>query len=154
PVRKQQAKGGLTELSQTAQRLLAEADFDVAWIEKDDRRRAGVGAPLSGPGTLANHPYAERTLVATSATPAPGGRFDTIAKSLGLTEGGDAKGDGTWQSLDVGSPFQYAKQGILYVAAHLPRPTQSGLPDAAAEELVALVQALGGRTLGLFSSRK
>src|SRR5262249_46882419 len=39
-------------------------------------------------------------------------------------------------------------------AAHLPRPTASGLSDAAAEELLGLVGALGGRTLGLFSSRK
>ncbi|TDB95392.1 ATP-dependent DNA helicase, partial [Micromonospora fluostatini] len=29
-----------------------------------------------------------------------------------------------------------------------------GLPDAAGEELLALVQSLGGRTLGLFSSRR
>ncbi|HEX5740343.1 MAG TPA: helicase C-terminal domain-containing protein, partial [Pilimelia sp.] len=59
-----------------------------------------------------------------------------------------------WQALDVGSPFDYPKQGILYVAAHLPRPTASGLSEAGAEELVALVSALGGRTLGLFSSRR
>ena len=38
-----------------------------------------------------------------------------------------------WRGLDVGSPFEYAKQGILYVAAHLPRPAASGLPDAAGE---------------------
>ena len=40
------------------------------------------------------------------------------------------------------------------MAAHLPRPTQSGLSDPAAEELVRLVGALAGRTLGLFSSRR
>jgi ATP-dependent DNA helicase DinG len=149
PVRKQQAKAVLTELADTAQRLLAEAPHDVAWVERDDRRRAVVVAPLSVAGTLASHLYTERTVVATSATLALGGRFDTVAKALGLAEG-----EQTWHSLDVGSPFNYAKQGILYVAAHLPRPTQSGLSDAAAEELVALVQALGGRTLGLFSSRR
>ena len=43
-------------------------------------------------------------------------------------------------SLDVGSPFDYPQQGILYVAAHLPRPAASGLPDAAGEELLALVE--------------
>ncbi|WP_258402540.1 ATP-dependent DNA helicase, partial [Micromonospora saelicesensis] len=59
-----------------------------------------------------------------------------------------------WRSLDVGSPFDYARQGILYVAAHLPRPSVSGLPEAAGEELLGLVEALGGRTLGLFSSRR
>jgi ATP-dependent DNA helicase DinG len=148
PVRKQQAKAVLTELADTAQRLLAESDQDVAWIEKE-QRRALIVAPLSVAGTLATHLYDERTVVATSATLALGGQFDTVARGLGLT--GD---DLPYRSLDVGSPFDYAKQGILYVAAHLPRPSQSGLGDAAAEELVRLVTALGGRTLGLFSSRR
>jgi ATP-dependent DNA helicase DinG len=163
PVRKQQAKTGLAELSDTAQRLLEEAAHDVSWIDRDDRgRRAIVVAPLSVAGTLAAHLYPERTVVATSATLALGGKFDTVARSLGLREpaGGRPTDDEAttdapqWTSLDVGSPFEYRKQGILYVAAHLPRPTQSGLSDPAADELVELVTALGGRTLGLFSSRR
>jgi ATP-dependent DNA helicase DinG len=157
PVRKQQARVGLSELADTAQRLLAASDTDVAWIERDDRRRAVVVAPLSVAGTLATHLYEERTVVATSATLALGGRFDTIARALGLPEKPstvDKDTSPSWQPLDVGSPFEYAKQGILYVAAHLPRPSASGLSDAAADELVVLVQALGGRTLGLFSSRR
>ncbi|MER7331024.1 ATP-dependent DNA helicase [Micromonospora sp. NPDC000119] len=216
PVRKQQAKAVLDELSTTAQRLLEEADHDVAWVEKNDNtgRRALVVAPLSVAGTLATHLYDERTVVAASATLTLGGRFDTVARALGLEAapadppspaaaalaaraagrtdpagragatsaagapgGGGATGragsaggepprpaTGTpglpatsgpgWRSLDVGSPFDYARQGILYVAAHLPRPSVSGLPDAAGEELLALVTALGGRTLGLFSSRR
>jgi len=157
PVRKQQARVGLAELAETAQRMLAGAESDVAWIERDDRRRAIVVAPLSVAGTLATHLYNERTVVATSATLALGGRFDTVARTLGLPEQPstvDKDVAPSWRPLDVGSPFEYAKQGILYVAAHLPRPTASGLSDAAADELVALVQALGGRTLGLFSSRR
>ncbi|MFF5079499.1 ATP-dependent DNA helicase [Actinoplanes sp. NPDC000266] len=166
PVRKQQAKAAIGDLSDTAQRLLEEDAFDVAWVEKSDMgsgRRALVVAPLSVAGTLSQGLYADRTVVATSATLTLGGRFDTVARSLGLpvaasaptpaTEAPTASGDG-WTSLDVGSPFDYPKQGILYVAAHLPRPQMSGLPDAAGEELVKLVEALGGRTLGLFSSRK
>jgi ATP-dependent DNA helicase DinG len=166
-VRKHPARAVLSELSGTAQRLLEESDFDVAWIERDDRRRAIVVAPLSVAGTLRTHLYDERTVIATSATLALGGRFDTVARSIGLAStapepaaagsavASEPEADAPpWQSLDVGSPFNYAKQGILYVAAHLPRPTQSGLPDASAEELVALVSALGGRTLGLFSSRR
>ncbi|MCZ7419316.1 ATP-dependent DNA helicase [Verrucosispora sp. WMMA2121] len=204
PVRKQQAKAVLDELSTTAQRLLEEADHDVAWVERNDvtGRRALVVAPLSVAGTLATHLYDERTVVATSATLALGGRFDTVARALGLDSpppgppsaaaaalaeaarrpagpgedtrrpagSGEAAG-GTaparaedpdaatdsglgWRSLDVGSPFDYPRQGILYVAAHLPRPGASGLPEAAGEELLALVTALGGRTLGLFSSRR
>lgn len=174
PVRKQQAKAALDDLNGTAQRLLEESDFDVAWVEKSDLgsgRRALVVAPLSVAGTLAQGLYADRTVVATSATLTLGGRFDTVARSLGLptatpavpaaraggegvaAEAPPVSGDG-WTSLDVGSPFDYPRQGILYVAAHLPRPQMSGLPDAAGEELVKLVEALGGRTLGLFSSRK
>ncbi len=180
PVRKQQAKAALGELNDTAQRLLEESDFDVAWVEKSDLgngRRALVVAPLSVAGTLAQGLYADRTVVATSATLTLGGRFDTVARSLGLpaaapvvpsarsavaeaaapgslsAETSPISGDG-WTSLDVGSPFEYPKQGILYVAAHLPRPQASGLPDLAGAELVKLVEALGGRTLGLFSSRK
>ncbi|GAB1694754.1 ATP-dependent DNA helicase [Krasilnikovia sp. M28-CT-15] len=167
PVRKQQAKATLDELSTTAQRLLEQAAHDVAWIEKSETggRRALVVAPLSVAGTLAGNLYTDRTVVATSATLTLGGRFDTVARGLGLPvaaaavpeqrSGGAAptSGDG-WSSLDVGSPFDYPKQGILYVAAHLPRPAASGLPAAAGEELVTLVTALGGRTLGLFSSRR
>jgi ATP-dependent DNA helicase DinG len=162
PVRKQQAKAALDEISSTAQRLLEESDHDVAWIEKSDLgsgRRALVVAPLSVAGTLANRLYEERTVVATSATLTLGGRFDTLARGLGLPvaapgpDGLAVSGDG-WSSLDVGSPFDYPKQGILYVAAHLPRPAASGLTDAAGEELLKLVQALGGATLGLFSSRR
>jgi len=153
PVRKQQAKAVLGELSDTAQRLLAENAHDVAWVEKE-QRRALVVAPLSVAGTLATHLYDERTVVATSATLTLGGRFDTVALGLGLPPSTSDSDDLAWRSLDVGSPFEYSKQGILYVAAHLPRPTQSGLSDPAAEELVRLVGALGGRTLGLFSSRR
>jgi ATP-dependent DNA helicase DinG len=189
PVRKQQAKAVLDELSDTAQRLLEEADHDVAWVEKPDGpaagRRALVVAPLSVAGTLAVHLYDERTVVATSATLALGGRFDTVARALGLPPapaavpdwpdvaadhgrmGGAARTSNPrdetslegsegppWRALDVGSPFDYGRQGILYVAAHLPRPGASGLPEPAGEELLKLVGALGGRTLGLFSSRR
>jgi ATP-dependent DNA helicase DinG len=157
PVRKQQAKATLDDLSKTAQRLLEESEFDVAWVEKSDLgngRRALVVAPLSVAGTLSTSLYEDRTVVATSATLTLGGRFDTVAKSLGLpAPTPEATGDG-WNSLDVGSPFDYPRQGILYVAAHLPRPAASGLPGPAGEELVKLVEALGGRTLGLFSSRR
>ncbi|MET0495058.1 MAG: ATP-dependent DNA helicase [Actinoplanes sp.] len=172
PVRKQQAKATLDDLSKTSQRLLEESAFDVAWVEKSDLsngRRALVVAPLSVAGTLATNLYDERTVVATSATLTLGGHFDTVARSLGLPaaspvpaaragagltpDAPPVSGEG-WSSLDVGSPFDYPKQGILYVAAHLPRPAASGLPDQAGEELLKMVEALGGRTLGLFSSRR
>lgn len=171
PIRKQQARAALDELRTTAQRLLDESARDVAWVEQPERggpeRRSVVVAPLSVAGTLADALYRDRTVVLTSATLALGGRFDTVARALGLgpPRSPDPRDDGpegdepapsgpAWRALDVGSPYDYARQGILYVAAHLPRPTSSGLSEAAGEELLALVEALGGRTLGLFSSRR
>ena len=54
----------------------------------------------------------------------------------------------------MGSPFDYARQAILYVATHLPRPGRDGLQQAQLDEIVDLVDAADGRTLGLFSSRR
>ncbi|CAN5207127.1 ATP-dependent DNA helicase [soil metagenome] len=59
-----------------------------------------------------------------------------------------------WRGIDVGSPFDYARQAILYVAQHLPPPGRDGLGDAQVTEIAQLVTAAGGRTLGLFSSRR
>src|SRR5690606_5538560 len=59
-----------------------------------------------------------------------------------------------WTGLDAGSPFDYRRNGILYVASHLPAPGREGPSPAAEEELVDLITAAGGRTLGLFSSMR
>jgi len=58
-----------------------------------------------------------------------------------------------WQALDVGSPFDYPKQGILYTAKHLAAPGRE-LAEEQLGEIAELVAAAGGRTLGLFSSMR
>ncbi len=67
---------------------------------------------------------------------------------------GDLHGREPWRGLDVGSPFDYARQGILYVAKHLPPPGRDGPGAAQVDEIVDLIDAADGRTLGLFSSRR
>ncbi|HZP49795.1 ATP-dependent DNA helicase [Actinocrinis sp.] len=57
-----------------------------------------------------------------------------------------------WNALDVGSPFDYPKQGILYIARHLAPPGRDGIRPDQFDELAGLIEAAGGRTLGLFSS--
>ena len=94
----------------------------------------------------------------TSATLTVGGSFDAMATAWGLVEGqADARADAEkrWRGIDVGSPFQHAKAGILYVAAHLPPPGRDGTGSAEQlSEIADLVTAAGGRTLGLFSSMR
>ncbi|KOX15211.1 ATP-dependent helicase [Nocardiopsis sp. NRRL B-16309] len=63
-----------------------------------------------------------------------------------------AAGEPRWRALDVGSPFEHARSGILYVAKHLPPPGRDGLADAYLDEIAELIEAADGRTLGLFSS--
>jgi ATP-dependent DNA helicase DinG len=67
----------------------------------------------------------------------------------------DPRGSGValrWRSLDVGSPFDYQRQAIAYIAKHLPRPGRDGIGEAALAEIGDLAEASGGRALGLFSS--
>ena len=59
-----------------------------------------------------------------------------------------------WTGLDVGSPFDHKRNGILYLAKHLPPPGRDGLAESTLDELAELVEAAGGRTLGLFSSMR
>jgi ATP-dependent DNA helicase DinG len=59
-----------------------------------------------------------------------------------------------WSGLDVGSPFDHPRSGILYVARHLPPPGRDGLDRSYLDEICELITAAGGRTLGLFSSMR
>ena len=97
---------------------------------------------------MADRLLADRAAVLTSATLALGGSFEPMARALGLTLTADQ-----WDGVDVGTPFDYARQGILYTPTHLPRPGR-GISEAALDEVLALTEASGGGMLGLFSSRR
>ena len=77
-----------------------------------------------------------------------------LARTGSRSDRGSSDGAGSWQGLDVGSPFDYGQQAILYVARHLPPPGRDGLTQAHLDEIAELVDAADGRTLGLFSSRR
>jgi ATP-dependent DNA helicase DinG len=145
------AQAAVGEVFSIAERLAAHSPYDVTWVTHDMRRGASIKvAPLAVGGLLREALFGNRTVVMTSATLELGGSFDAVARQVGLT-GDDAP---EWQGLDVGSPFDYATQGILYVARKLPPPGRDGASPASMDELAALVEAAGGRTLGLFSSMR
>jgi ATP-dependent DNA helicase DinG len=79
---------------------------------------------------------------------------DVEAHGLGRAGGVTGKHGLTWSGQDVGSPFDHPRSGILYVARHLPPPGRDGLPPSYLTEIRELIDAAGGRTLGLFSSMR
>ncbi|MFD3511188.1 ATP-dependent DNA helicase [Nocardia sp. NPDC058666] len=146
---------------------------DVIWLSADEirgvTRRTLRMAPLSVGGLLRSRLFGTATVVLTSATLQIGGSFDSLAITWGLPSQSGGKVDPAmangatapsdlesvrWNALDVGSPFDHAKSGILYVAKHLPAPGRDGLAPAYLDEIEQLITAAGGRTLGLFSSMR
>ena len=147
------ARGLLSEIHDVAGALLAVDEDDVAWIDPGDRRTPTLRiAPLSVAGLLRSELFDESRVVVTSATLQLGGSFEPLARSFGLPVDGASSASGAWTGLDVGSPFDHGRQGILYVAASVPPPGRDGTDAAAMEELADLIAAAGGRTLALFSS--
>ncbi len=165
----------LDELQRTASRVLdafgadITARDEVVWLDRpfiEDARRAPTlrVAPLEVGQVLRTRLFGERTVALTSATLALGGSFTPLAiqwgrpapaaRPAGRPAAGEDSEHLTWSGIDVGSPFDHPRSGILYVARHLPPPGRDQLPEAYLTELEELIEAAGGRTLGLFSSMR
>ena len=171
------AQATMLALYEVADRMAADPEdhkHTVLWCSRSEDRRGSVltrlyAAPLAVNGLIRTNLLAGRSGVLTSATLELGGSFDPIARAVGLEVRPDAEPVGPtslageapataagvpWRGLDVGSPFDYPRQGILYLAKHLPKPGREPATDAQLDEIADLVTAAGGRTLGLFSSRR
>ena len=123
----------------------------ITWVSRnlDDGREELLMAPLHVAPALGLRALGDRPAVLTSATLSLGGSFDAVAYENGLMIS-----EVPWRGVDVGSPFDAASQGIVYVAEHLPDPIASGSTPQALQELCELVEASGGGALVLFSSWK
>ncbi|MER5890139.1 ATP-dependent DNA helicase [Streptomyces sp. NPDC001941] len=153
---RKQALAAVESVHGVAERITQGSEYDVVWYERHDRFGASLRvAPLSVSGLLREKLFADRSVVLTSATLKLGGDFNGVGASLGLApEGTQGEDVPQWKGIDVGSPFDYPKQGILYVAKHLATPGREGSRGDMMDELAELVEAAGGRTLGLFSSMR
>jgi ATP-dependent DNA helicase DinG len=159
-------KGALNEVSQTATKLLKPGHTHVLWFEPTYSTL--YLAPLAVSDVLRGNLLTQTPVIATSATLTVGKSFDAIAKNIGFVIGGknedeveddEERGEkkgvmdpANLQILDVGSPFDFANQGMLYLPKDLPEPGRDGPSIEALTELGELIQAAGGRTLALFSS--
>jgi ATP-dependent DNA helicase DinG len=99
-------------------------------------------APLDVGPTMDEAVWTKRTAILTSAT---------IPSSLSSRVG---IADDAADTHDVGSPFDYESNSMLYCAIHLPNPNAPEFRAKANDELEALITAAGGRTLALFTSYK
>ncbi|GAA2925704.1 ATP-dependent DNA helicase [Streptomyces enissocaesilis] len=153
---RKQALAAVESIHGVAERIANGSEYDVVWFERHDRYGASLRvAPLSVSGLLREKLFSERSVVLTSATLKLGGDFNGVGASLGLSpEGTEGEDVPVWKGLDVGSPFDYPKQGILYVARQLATPGREGARGDMMDELAELIEAAGGRTLGLFSSMR
>jgi len=109
---------------------------DVCWVEGEPPVLRV--APIDVSDLLRVGVWQVRTAILTSAT-IP----EALPDRLGLDDATE---------LVVDSPFDFEEQALLYCAAHVPDPRQPGWSEAVHDELAALIEAAGGRTLALFTS--
>jgi len=153
-------KGAVNEIKTTAQKMMRMGESQVLWYEPTFSTL--YLAPLAVSHVLRENLFTQTPVIATSATLTVGKSFDPIARSLGILTSASAEEeseDEDWsidpsnvQMLDVGSPFDFANQGMLYLPKELPEPGRDGPSKEALVELGELIDAAGGRTLALFSS--
>ena len=141
-MKQQEVVGAATHLVGDLQRFIACGEDEVAWVSDDGRRPILFLSPIDLGPTLGRTLWGDVTAVLTSATiPA------NLAARLGIPRD-------QVDELDVGSPFDYKTNSLLYVAKHLPDRRDPSAEPAICAELAQLITAAGGRTLALFTSRK
>jgi ATP-dependent DNA helicase DinG len=149
------ATNSLVALFDATTMLLDSSDEIVKWIASERDKKIFKAAPLRvGPRLIKALNDANMTMVATSATITVGGKFDIPVRNFALTEVVESIPPTPYKALDVGTPFDYPRQGILYI----PKPDDFPAPvgadrfehtEATLEFLVEMVKAGDGRLLAL-----
>jgi ATP-dependent DNA helicase DinG len=140
--RKTRAINAASHLADDLRHLMARGEDDVAWVDGTRRNVRLRLSPIDVGPVLAGALWGEVTAVLTSATVPP-----RLVERVGLERFETSQ-------LDVGSPFDYRAHALLYVARHLPDRRAPQAEAALHEELALLMEAAGGRTLALFTSRR
>lgn len=133
----------------------ADDPTQVYWASTRGRTLTLRAAPIDIGQSLSQHLYdSVDSVVFTSATlrtaksgSAASEGFEFVVARLGLQ-------DRAWDSLEVDSPFDYAKQALLYVPGYLPEPSSPEWTLQFAREVYQLLKLSGGRAFVLFTSLK
>jgi ATP-dependent DNA helicase DinG len=116
----------------------------VYWLERRGRGVFLRASPIDVAGLLQDKLFETvPTVVLTSATLSSGGNFKFIRGRLGLEDATD---------LIAESIFDFENQAILYLPSKMPDPRSSEWADAAAAEVVKIVNATAGRAFVLATS--
>lgn len=129
---------------------LEESENVVYSIDAPEGKKgcALVGQPIDVGPMLRQHLWDSKrlgTVVGTSATLGDGKTFDLVAREVGA----DAA-----RQLEVPSPFDWPRQALVVVPPNLPTPSSPEWGPQMCAALVDAIWAAGGRTLGLFTSRR
>ncbi len=103
-------------------------------------------APVDAPASTGSASPGSASPAPAPPAPAPPGSASPGSASPGEVDPAVAT------FLDVGSPFPYRTNSLLYCPAHLPSPKAAGAETAMHRELIALITASRGRALALFTS--
>ena len=136
------ALSAATRLIEELSKLRDPGVDDVLWVGGSPNARSLVLSPIDVGPALTAGLFSQATVVMTSATVPP-----KLIQRLSL-DPNDV------DQIDVGSPFDFAAQSLLYVAEGIGDRRSDDAEERIADELGVLIDAAGGRTLALFTSRR
>jgi ATP-dependent DNA helicase DinG len=129
----------------------------VYWLERRGRGIFLRASPIDVSALLQDKLFDRvETVVLTSATLASAGRFDFIRRRLGLADT-DEQGEPNHladktNELVAPSSFDYQKQAVLYLPQRMPDPRSPQWTEAAADEVVRILNVTRGRAFVLSTS--
>jgi len=116
----------------------------VFWLERRGRGIFLRASPIDVSGLLEDRLFGEvSTVVLTSATLSSAGNFAFIRERLGLDKAED---------LITESTFDFQTQALLYLPQRMPDPRSPGWAEAAAAEVIKILNATNGRAFVLSTS--
>lgn len=116
----------------------------VYWCERRGRGFFMQATPIDASDILQERLFSQvESVVLTSATLTSSGSFNFIRERLGVPEATE---------LVAESNFDYEQQALLYLPARMPDPRTAAFAEAAADEIVQLLNASQGRAFVLSTS--